>query len=70
MHGVKFSGQRRMARDFHRQVAEFQVRIAVPNGFTTLGIPVTTRAGQLCPAKGAVRTSADLCNSEIGRAHV
>ena len=30
-----------MARDFDRQVAEFQVRVAVLNGFTALGIPVT-----------------------------
>ena len=30
-----------MARDFERQVADFQVRIAVPNGFTALGISVT-----------------------------
>ena len=29
-----------MARDFDRQVAEFQVRLAVLNGFTALGIPV------------------------------
>jgi hypothetical protein len=34
-----------MARDFDRQVAEFQVRIAVLNGYTALGIPVTTVAG-------------------------
>ena len=30
-----------MARDFERLVAEFQVRGAVLNGFTALGIPVT-----------------------------
>ena len=29
------------AREFDRQVAEFQARIAVLNGFTALGIPVT-----------------------------
>ena len=34
-----------MVRDFDRQVAEFQVRAAVLNGFTALGIPVTTAAG-------------------------
>ena len=38
---VKLPGQRLMARDFDRQVAEFQVRVAVLNGFTALGIPVT-----------------------------
>jgi hypothetical protein len=32
MHWVKLPGQRLMARDFDRQVAEFQVRAAVPIG--------------------------------------
>ena len=41
MHCVKLLGQRLMARDFDRQVAEFQVRVAALNGFTALGIPVT-----------------------------
>ena len=34
-----------MARDFDRQVAEFQVRLAVLNGFTALGIPVIEAVG-------------------------
>jgi hypothetical protein len=38
-------GLRRMARDFDRQVAEFQVRVAVLNGFTALGIPITEAVG-------------------------
>ena len=33
------------ARDFDPQVAEFQVSVAVLNGFTVLGIPVTKAAG-------------------------
>ena len=41
MHCVKLLGQRLMARDFDRQVAEFQVRVAVLNGYTARGIPVT-----------------------------
>ena len=45
MHGVKLLGQRLMAREFDRQVAEFQVRVAILNGFTALGIPITTVAG-------------------------
>lgn len=45
MHCVKLLGQRLMARDFDRQVAEFQVRVAVLNGFTALGILVTKVAG-------------------------
>ncbi len=45
MHCVKLLGQRLMARDFDRQIAEFQVRVAVPNSYTALGIPVTKVAG-------------------------
>ena len=45
MHCVKLLGQRLMARDFNRQVAELQVRIAVLNGYTALGIPVTEAVG-------------------------
>jgi hypothetical protein len=30
-----------MARHFDRQVDEFHIRIAVLNGYTALGIPVT-----------------------------
>ena len=45
MHCVKLLGQHLMARDFDRQVAEFQVRVAVLNGYTALGIPVTRVVG-------------------------
>jgi len=45
MHCVKLQGQRLMARDFDRQVAEFQVRVAVLNGFTAIGIPETQAVG-------------------------
>lgn len=45
MHCVKLLGQRLMARDFDRQVAEIHVRIAVLNGYTALGIPVTEPVG-------------------------
>ena len=45
MHCVKLLGQRLMARDFDRQVSEFQIRVAVLNGFTALGIPVTEAVG-------------------------
>ena len=45
MHCVKLLGQRLSARDFDRQVAELQVRIAVLNGYTALGIPVTEAVG-------------------------
>ena len=39
MNCVKLLGQRLMARDFDRQVAEVQIRAAVLNRFTALGIP-------------------------------
>ena len=45
MHCVKLLGQRLAAKDFERQVAEFQIRVAVLNGFTALGIPVTEAVG-------------------------
>lgn len=45
MHCVKLMGQRLMARDFARQVAELQARIAVLNGYTALGIPITEVVG-------------------------
>ena len=45
MHCVKLLGQCLMARDFDRQLAEFQVRVAVLNGVTSLGIPVTKVMG-------------------------
>ena len=41
MHCIKLLEQRLSARDFDRQVAEFQVRAAVLTGFTTLGTPIT-----------------------------
>ncbi|MBN2906302.1 MAG: IS5 family transposase [Rhodobacteraceae bacterium] len=45
MHCVKLLGQRLMAREPDRQVAELQVRVAVMNGFTALGIPITETVG-------------------------
>ena len=49
-----------LAPDFDRPVAEFQVRVAVLNGCTALGIPVTKVAGQVCPGTGKVRLSCHL----------
>jgi hypothetical protein len=45
MHCVKLLGQRLSARDFDRQVAEIQIRAAILNGFTALGIPCTVAVG-------------------------
>ncbi len=55
MHCVKLLGQRLMARGFDRQVAEPHVRIAVPNRFTALGIPVAEAVGRPRPGKGEIR---------------
>ena len=41
MNCVKLLGQGLVPRDFYRQVAELQVRIAVLNRYTALGIPGT-----------------------------
>ena len=45
MHCVNLLGQRLSARDFDRQIAEFQIRVAVSNSFTALGTPITEVAG-------------------------
>lgn len=45
MHCVKLLGQRLSARDFDRQVAEIQIRAAILNQFTALGIPRTEAVG-------------------------
>ena len=45
MNCVKLLDQRLTARDFDHQVAEFQVRVAILNGFSALGTPVTEVAG-------------------------
>ena len=45
MNCVKLLGQGLMARDFDRQVAELQVRIAVLIRYTALGIPITEPVG-------------------------
>jgi len=45
MNCIKLLGQVVMAQDFDRQVAEIQIRIAVLNRYTALGIPVTEAVG-------------------------
>jgi hypothetical protein len=45
MNCVKLLGQRLMSRDFDCQVAEVQIRAAVLNRFTALGIPMTVVVG-------------------------
>jgi hypothetical protein len=45
MHRMKLLGQRLTTRDFDRHLAEVQVRVAIVNGYTALGIPVTKAVG-------------------------
>ena len=45
MHCIKLLSQSLMARDFERQVAEIQIRIAVLNRYTALSIPATEPVG-------------------------
>jgi hypothetical protein len=52
MHCVKLLGQRPSTREFDRQDAEFQIRVAVLDVVTALGIPVTEAAGLGYPGKG------------------
>jgi hypothetical protein len=42
---MKLLGQSLMAMDFERQVAEIQIRVAVLNRYTALGIPITESVG-------------------------
>ena len=58
MHCMKLLGQRLMTV---RRVAQIQVRIAIMNGDTTLGIPVTDSVVQIRPGKGGPRPSDALC---------
>ena len=65
MNCVKQLGQGLMARGFDRLVAELQIRIAVLNRYTALGIPVTEAVRQVCLGKEGVHPSPDLCNKAI-----
>jgi hypothetical protein len=54
---TKLPGQRPMSRDFNRQTAELQIRIAILDRFTALGIPVPQPVGRRRTEKGEVRPS-------------
>jgi hypothetical protein len=62
MHCMKLLGQSLMARDFERQVAEIQIRVAILNRYTALGIPITESLGKVRLGKGEEYPSYDLCN--------
>lgn len=59
---AKLPGQHLAAQDIDGQVAGLQVRAAVLNGFTALGIHVTDVVGRVCPGKQGVRPEAGLRN--------
>ena len=62
MNRMKLLGQTLMARDFERQTAELQARIAIPNRYTAIGPPVTRPVGRPSYGKGEARLSAVSCN--------
>lgn len=45
MNCTKLPGQKLLSQAFDRQTTKFQVRIAIVNRFTALGIPVTQPVG-------------------------
>ena len=56
-----------MVRDFDARVAAFQIRAAVLNGDTALGMAVTEPVGEVRPEKGDVRASTLLRNKAPAR---
>lgn len=63
MRGVNVLSQRLTAWDVRRQPAGLQVRVAVLNGFTTPGRPVSDVAGQVCPGQVKFARQA-ICTAE------
>jgi hypothetical protein len=51
MRCAELPGQRLTVRDFDREAVEIQVRVAVLNGHTAPGIPVTEAVRQVRPGK-------------------
>jgi hypothetical protein len=49
MYRLKQLGDRLFSRTFDRQNAEGQIRAAIINRFTYLGLPKSVRAGQIVP---------------------
>ena len=59
MRCLKLLGERIMARDFDRQDAEVQIRIALMNRFTSLGTPQTVRMRWHKPGKRYLRSQSE-----------
>ncbi len=71
MNCMKLLGQKPMARDVDRQTAELQLRFAILNRFTALGIPITEPVVQAARGKGtlslrAVRATEPLQSHQVG----
>ena len=65
MNRLKLLGQKLMSRDFDRQTAELQVRIAIPDRFTAPGIPITQPIGGRHAGLGEIRPSGASSNSAL-----
>jgi len=59
---VKLMRQSLMARDFDRQVATTQIRIAGLTRCCERGKPVAAPTGTVCLGQGAIQPSTDLCS--------
>ncbi len=53
MHRLKLLGQYLAARDFDRRVPQLRIRVAVLNGDTALGMPVTEAGNGSAGKKGS-----------------
>lgn len=67
IHRARLLGQCLAARDVDRQIAEFQLRVAVLNGFTALDRPVTEAVRQVRLGNGKSQRQ-PLCNRAVGGA--
>ncbi len=47
MNSLKVLGERLFSRTFERHVAEVHARVAIINRCTSLGMPISVRAGQI-----------------------
>lgn len=65
----KLIGARAMARNFHRPLAELQIRAATLNRFTAFGTPQTQRMGQVCPGRRVLELRLN-CATEPGSSFI
>jgi hypothetical protein len=67
MHCFKLLGERVMAREFDRQVAELQIRAVILNRFVALGNPETQRIAQTPTIKEEMLTPNPFAQRSRGR---